>query len=567
MYNVLYRACFCFCLLFVVTLGFKSFQHKIPNGDSVPHPCKPNYLWHGVGHENELGGGSRNPFGRDFDAAGKSWTVELCRKDSDGDGRTNGEELGDPNCIWRENAIPDKNAFSHPGVCEPYDSDLCRSKNTWVQCQKAELKCDAIDSPDVKNFTIRYPVTSVPSQETNYFCMTFELPQDGDYHMIATKPVIDNEYVMHHILLFGCGESVTKADTVPSSCGMGQSGCQTLIGAWAVGANGECSHKDVGFRIGQNGFKYAMMQFHWNNYERRSDYKDSSGMTLYYTPNRRPNDAGIMMIGQTFLEIPPRKEHVEATSVCTAADTWMILKGPVYVTRALNHMHYLGREQYIDLYRNGAKVTTLTNEPDYSYDRPRFIEFEESIQIFPGDEIRTRCVFKSTTKSVTTFQGDGTSDEMCFGFLTVHPLSNARSLHCSSWKNASMVSLFRSSDGCDWRVFGNASHPDMAPLYQGVYMHCRPLGQCLEECKEAVKRFRSHPCMTGTRGEYVMWEASDSETFEELSFYSKVRSCDLEILREQLLTQTTNGDDTNVGARVLPELSALLVAALLALFL
>lgn len=71
MYDVLYRACFCFCLLFAVTLGFKSFQHKIPNGDSVPHPCKPNYLWHGVGHENELGGGSRNPFGRDFDAAGK----------------------------------------------------------------------------------------------------------------------------------------------------------------------------------------------------------------------------------------------------------------------------------------------------------------------------------------------------------------------------------------------------------------------------------------------------------------------------------------------------------------
>ena len=37
--------------------------------------------------------------------------------------------------------------------------------------------------------------------------MTFELPQDGDYHMIATKPFIDNEYVMHHILLYGCDET------------------------------------------------------------------------------------------------------------------------------------------------------------------------------------------------------------------------------------------------------------------------------------------------------------------------------------------------------------------------
>jgi hypothetical protein len=37
--------------------------------------------------------------------------------------------------------------------------------------------------------------------------MIFELPQDGDYHMIATQPFIDNDYVMHHILLFGCENS------------------------------------------------------------------------------------------------------------------------------------------------------------------------------------------------------------------------------------------------------------------------------------------------------------------------------------------------------------------------
>lgn len=155
---------------------------------------------------------------------------------------------------------------------------------------------------------------------------------------------------------------------------------------------------------------------------------------------------------------------------------------------------------------------------------------------------------------------------MCFGFLTIHPLSNARVLQCSSWKSESIVNMFRSSDGCDWRVFANASHPQMAPLYQGVSTHCRPLGQCLEECKVAVKQFRSHPCMTGARGEYIMWNAADSKTFGELSFYSKLRSCDLEILREELLKQTTNGDGTNVGAKVIPELTALLVAALLALF-
>ena len=32
----------------------------------MPHPCKPNYIWRGVGHRNVLGGGDRNPFGLAF---------------------------------------------------------------------------------------------------------------------------------------------------------------------------------------------------------------------------------------------------------------------------------------------------------------------------------------------------------------------------------------------------------------------------------------------------------------------------------------------------------------------
>ena len=30
------------------------------------------------------------------------WTTALCRSDYDGDGKTNGEELGDPFCIWEK---------------------------------------------------------------------------------------------------------------------------------------------------------------------------------------------------------------------------------------------------------------------------------------------------------------------------------------------------------------------------------------------------------------------------------------------------------------------------------
>ena len=47
------------------------YADRIPNGEQVPHPCKPNVLWHGVGHFNVGGGGFRNQFGQDFEDAGR----------------------------------------------------------------------------------------------------------------------------------------------------------------------------------------------------------------------------------------------------------------------------------------------------------------------------------------------------------------------------------------------------------------------------------------------------------------------------------------------------------------
>lgn len=65
------------CILALVADGkaFSFFAGKIPNGENVPHPCKPNYLWKGVGHMSKDGGGSRNQFGVDFFNNGKVSTT------------------------------------------------------------------------------------------------------------------------------------------------------------------------------------------------------------------------------------------------------------------------------------------------------------------------------------------------------------------------------------------------------------------------------------------------------------------------------------------------------------
>jgi len=80
--------------------AYENYIANIPNGENVkdcdgaPH--------RGVGHLRSSGSGPRNAFGIDFAAAGYKWTQELCEKDSDGDGVSNGAELGDPDCSWKE---------------------------------------------------------------------------------------------------------------------------------------------------------------------------------------------------------------------------------------------------------------------------------------------------------------------------------------------------------------------------------------------------------------------------------------------------------------------------------
>ena len=49
----------------------------------------------------------------------QDWTYDLCMVDSDEDGKTNGDELGDPNCVWCPGATPNRTTdLSHPGINE-----------------------------------------------------------------------------------------------------------------------------------------------------------------------------------------------------------------------------------------------------------------------------------------------------------------------------------------------------------------------------------------------------------------------------------------------------------------
>jgi hypothetical protein len=93
----------------------------IPNAESL----YPVVLGHGGAHVVASSGGNVDAFGRDlFNNSGLFHTsgllstawARICALDSDGDGRSNGEELGDPACTWRPGQVSPPGPVSNPGV-------------------------------------------------------------------------------------------------------------------------------------------------------------------------------------------------------------------------------------------------------------------------------------------------------------------------------------------------------------------------------------------------------------------------------------------------------------------
>jgi len=87
------RLCFIIALAGAVCLvnGFENDERNLPNGD------RGSRIGDSWGHSSN---GRVNQFGNDYKNVGENW-AQLCLIDTDGDGFTNGEELGDPDCTWR----------------------------------------------------------------------------------------------------------------------------------------------------------------------------------------------------------------------------------------------------------------------------------------------------------------------------------------------------------------------------------------------------------------------------------------------------------------------------------
>lgn len=115
------------CALLAPTLGYPQYRARVPNG----------YV-----NGQATGHAGATPFRWAFRDAGYAWTRALCEADTDGDGQSNGLELGDPCCVW---SVGDEPAFSTDISIAGDPND--RTSRTMPDCSPAEPPPSPAASP------------------------------------------------------------------------------------------------------------------------------------------------------------------------------------------------------------------------------------------------------------------------------------------------------------------------------------------------------------------------------------------------------------------------------------
>ena len=155
------------------------------------------------------------------------------------------------------------------------------------------------------------------------------------------------------------------------------------------------------FAVHNSSFLSFLSSFH-------TDYVDSSGLRITYTPTLRKHDSGTLEIGAAstnYLIIPPHIKDFRSTGFCSAA---CMNKGlanhpsGVQVFAVLQHAHLLGRGIRTRVFRRGVEIEPLAYDENYDFDYQDYRHIRKYRTLLPGDELIVECKYDSTGRNKVT---------------------------------------------------------------------------------------------------------------------------------------------------------------------
>jgi hypothetical protein len=268
----------------------------------------------------------------------------------------------------------------------------------------------------------KFVVPTVGAEDL-YQCFAFQSPFAAGAQATAWAPVIDDERVVHHWILYRT-DSPPQGDVFP--CDVSLQVSTDFVAGWAPGGGNVVMPDGVGLELGGPD-TWFILQVHYHNEAMYDDALDSSGVAFCVADEPRPNTAGVLTLGTTSIAIPPGATGHQEIGECGFLST--VFWPPMHIIGASPHMHEHGRAMKTELLREGGGVDIVVDVPQFDFNSQLMYLLDQELVLQPGEVLRTTCTYDNAGGSTVTF-GEGTGDEMCFDFVLAWPIDQLGNRNC-----------------------------------------------------------------------------------------------------------------------------------------
>lgn len=241
---------------------------------------------------------------------------------------------------------------------------------------------------------------------------------------------------LQHVVLYECQETagvVELADTPGKQCyepGSEPLSCNAVVASWARGSEGFSFPPEAGYPFEPTANRYYLLETHYTSpFEDTSATLEASGLRLYYTPELRRHDAGVLSVGMDpnwRHIIPPGQQKVVSSGHCISDCTRQAFAaGGINMFAVVMRTHRIGRQVSLRHIRGNVELPPIAADDNLDADYQEYRKLVAPIRVQRGDHLIAECTYNSSGRSAITLGGLTSREETCLVMTLYYPRQRA----------------------------------------------------------------------------------------------------------------------------------------------
>ena len=274
-----------------------------------------------------------------------------------------------------------------------------------------------------------YTPTFTGDDPNDYRCWAIDVGNDTEQFLTGLEAIVDHPAFVHHVVLFDDGGNVlggrdawsggadpSDADGFP--CGGFGEGDWMFLHAWAPGSLPMQFPDGYGIRV-QAHAKLVVQAHYFNN---GAVEPDAVGYGLNLADSVEHEVFDIPVYPDNFDHIPAGDPAYTASADYALSDFGLPIS--LTVLSVWPHMHVLGDGFDYAIKHADNTDTCVVHEDGWSFHNQVPVNLIAPIVVSPTDTLSIQCHYDNSAANpsqlndppIDVYNGEGTNDEMCFGF-------------------------------------------------------------------------------------------------------------------------------------------------------